>query len=253
MAVTPNSVDAYVTFLRRKLGPRGPRGSRQSAASGTGCGRPHDGRGGRRRPVPPNEARLLTRTRWRLVALSAASTLVVLVALGACSSRPSLELARGRGDRPAPRAGPDDRRRYVAAPATLGPSALRHRSTPGDRPASSSAVRRPGRSPSSSMRMASRSGWPAAPVRDASPLLDRFAERLRGPWAVRSRWMVPDVAGTGLACPSTRTRLRSAVTRHAGRPGRRGSDGRAADARCLLAVLVLVGGFAALAASPVVG
>ena len=63
VAVTPNTVDAFITFLRRKLGPVARLGSRPSAASATGwSNRERPGRYGRRaRPPRPLAAPRLER------------------------------------------------------------------------------------------------------------------------------------------------------------------------------------------------
>ena len=74
VAVTPNAVDAFITFLRRKLGPRGAAQIEPSAASATGWSNRE------RRPLA--DAALVRRVRWRLLAWSSGSTLAVLILLG---------------------------------------------------------------------------------------------------------------------------------------------------------------------------
>ena len=213
MAVTLNSVDAYVSFLRRKLGPEagpwrdGPR-RRVPAADGrmTG-GRPAT------EPVPPNEARLLTRTRWRLVALSAASTLIVLVVLerplrGRRSSARSRlggaapPLCRGhRRDRAAPHEPAADPRRTGGAPVRhpgRGLSLRHHGRARGGRarlPLRRSDVRDDRLRPRCGW-LAARDGCPIGAGPDASPLPDRFAARLRGPVPQAVQVAVRDGAAT---------------------------------------------------------
>ena len=87
MAVTPNAVDAYVHYLRTKLGRRRDRRSRPSAASATGSpmaeGAPARARDdGAEHAALDDEARLLQRDPLRLVAWSGITTLVVLLLLG---------------------------------------------------------------------------------------------------------------------------------------------------------------------------
>ena len=87
VAVTPNAVDAYVHYLRTSSATPGRR-SRPCAAWGTASqmadgvrleARDDDAE----QAALGDEARLIRRVRWRLVAWSGVSTLVVLLVLGA--------------------------------------------------------------------------------------------------------------------------------------------------------------------------
>ena len=122
VAVTPNAVDAYVHYLRTKLGDAGAqdrdRPRRRVPPRRWLTARRLDAR---RRTTPSrrrsaSDSRLIRRVRWRLVAWSGASTLVVLSSSGGAVRR----APRGRSQATASSSSTDRAGEPCVAPAPAG-------------------------------------------------------------------------------------------------------------------------------------